>query len=141
MLFTRKSRSALIAASLALLAGCSAHSPFILKNTTDVAVQSGTTLQPHTSKVLFLNSTLPETVKFEVIGQINVGKVWYGSADTVLDQMATKARALGADGVIEVVTWHQPSGFSWAAPHGTGKAVKITNKEAIDVNALGGEWR
>lgn len=28
---------------------------------------------------------------------------------------------------MEVETWFQPSGYSWWAPHGRGKAVKIVS--------------
>jgi uncharacterized protein YbjQ (UPF0145 family) len=45
--------------------------------------------------------------------------------------MAQRARKLGADAIIEVATWHQPSGFSWAAPHGRGTAVRILNMEEV----------
>ncbi|MGH8652190.1 MAG: hypothetical protein ACREYE_08425, partial [Gammaproteobacteria bacterium] len=35
----------------------------------------------------------------------------------------------------------QPSGFAWAAPHGTGKAIRILNKGSVDLSKLGGQWR
>jgi uncharacterized protein YbjQ (UPF0145 family) len=54
--------------------------------------------------------------------------------------MAKRARQLGADAVIDVDTWRQPSGFAWAAPHGSGKAVKFRNKEDIDLSGVDGDW-
>lgn len=123
------------------LEGCAAHSPFIFKNTTDSEAYSQTPAQAHSNKVLFLDSSLPEGVKFEVLGEINAGRIWYGGTDSVLNQMAEKARELGADAVIEIGTWYQPSGFAWAAPHGTGKAIRILNKGSVDLSKLGGQWR
>jgi uncharacterized protein YbjQ (UPF0145 family) len=55
-------------------------------------------------------------------------------------QFADIARALGADAVVEVSTWHQPAGFSWAAPHGSGKAVHLNDKSQITSQVLKGDW-
>lgn len=126
----------------AALGGCAAHSPMIMKDTVDVAMSpNAPKLAPHTDKVLFLDNALPSGVKYETIGEINAGKVWYGDADSVLQQMAVKARELGADAVVEIGTWKQPSGFAWAAPHASGKAVRILNKKTANLGALGGTWR
>jgi hypothetical protein len=127
---------------LASLAGCAAHSPMIMKNTVDVDINSNAKkAAAHTEKILFLDNALPANVKYETIGEINIGKVWYGGSDALLDEMANKARSLGADAVIEIGTWKQPSGFAWAAPHASGKAVRILNKKLVNMNALGGTWR
>jgi hypothetical protein len=111
------------------LCGCSAHSPLILTNTTDTQAVSAKKYPAHTRKVYVSESGLPATVHFEVLENIEVGKVWYGSDGNVKESMADRARQIGADAVIEVKTWHQPSGFSWAAPHGSGKAVKIVEAD------------
>ena len=60
----------------------------------------------------------------ELIAIIDVGKIWYSGSDDILVEMAHRAREMGADAVINVKRWHQPSGFSWAAPHGQGQAVE-----------------
>jgi hypothetical protein len=126
---------------LLAFAGCAAHSPMIMKNTVDVDANPNAKAAAHNNKVLFVDNTLPLNVKYDVLGEINIGKVWYGGGDALLDEMADKARALGADAVIEVGTWKQPSGFAWAAPHATGKAVKLLNKKSVDMKALAGTWR
>jgi hypothetical protein len=59
----------------------------------------------------------------------------------VLQSLADGARELGADVVVDVKTWHQPSGWSWVAPHGSGKAVKITKSTSVDLSNLGGDWK
>jgi hypothetical protein len=123
------------------LAGCAAHSPMIMKNTVDVDANPNVKAAAHNNKVLFVENTLPSNVKYDVLGEINIGKIWYGGGDALLDEMADKARALGADAVIEVGTWKQPSGFAWAAPHASGKAIKLLNKKSVDMKALAGIWR
>ena len=123
------------------LAGCSAHNPFIIKNTTDINQVGATKYQPHSNRVFVTSTILPTTAQYEVLGTLEVGKIWYGSSDNVLQSLADGARELGADAVMDVKTWHQPSGWSWAAPHGSGKAVKITKSTSVDLSNLGGDWK
>jgi uncharacterized protein YbjQ (UPF0145 family) len=69
-----------------------------------------------------------------------VGNATYGSTEVVREQLADRARAIGADAVIKVALWHQPAGWAWAAPHGAGVAVKIGASENFDFTALPGGW-
>jgi hypothetical protein len=124
-----------------LLAGCSAHSPFIAKNTTDTTTVSRNKYPAHSNKVLLTPLTLPESQQFEVLEQIEVGKIWYGSSKKVAISLAERARAIGADAVIDYKTWTQPSGFSWFAPHGSGSAIKILDKSSVDLSSMEGEWQ
>jgi len=123
------------------LYGCSAHDPLIVTNTTDVTQVAEKKYPPHQNKVFVTNQLLPESARYEVLGKLEVGKVWYGSSHKVLESLADGARELGADAVVEVKTWHQPSGWSWAAPHGSGKAVKIIDPSSVDFSALTGWWK
>jgi hypothetical protein len=137
-----KTRIAALLLLAATLGGCAAHSPMIMKETVDVAMApNAPKLAPHTGKVLFLDNAPPAGVRYETLGEINAGAVWYGGPDGLLNAMADKARSIGADAVVEVGTWKQPSGFSWAAPHATGKAIHILNRKGADLNAMGGTWR
>lgn len=122
------------------LAGCSAHNPFIIKNTTDIKQQGTSQYSEHNNRVYIITASLPGTVKYEVLANLEIGKVWYGSSKNVLQSLADGARKVGADAVIDVKTWHQPSGWSWAALHGSGKAIKIIKLDNFDMNSIGGEW-
>ncbi len=93
---------------------------------------SETKYPSHQDKVFLTQQPLPANAEFEVIADIQVGKIWYGSSDNVYESMATRARELGADAVVEIRTWTQPSGFSWAAPHGASKAVKLKDQNIIE---------
>jgi len=123
------------------LTGCSAHNPYIIKNTTEVKQVGASKYLSHSNRVYVTSASLPATAKYEILGQVEVGKVWYGSSDNVLQSLADGARELGADAVVQVKTWHQPSGWAWAAPHGSGKAIKITEPGSVDLSTLGGEWK
>ena len=124
-----------------VLVGCSAHNPFILKNTAELQNISKTKYPAHSRKIFVTEYNLPQTVKYEILGTIEVGKIWYGSSNNVMQSMADRAREIGADGVVEVQTWFQPSGWSWSAPHGSGIAVKIKEPEDFDWSALNGWWK
>jgi hypothetical protein len=127
-----------VSAMAIAMSACSAHNPFIVANTTDVKPAAAQQFAPHTGPVLIVEGPLPPTVEFVLVADIEIGKVWYGGSDKILQEMADRARALGADAVIEAKTWHQPSGYSWAAPHGHGQAVKILNPDQIrDLPTLG----
>lgn len=126
---------------VALLFGCSAHNPFIAKNTTDTEIISQTKYAPHNNPIYVTEASLPANAKYEVMAQLEVGKIWYGSSGDVLQSLADGARKIGADAVIEVKTWHQPSGWSWAAPHGSGKAIKVTEPTSVNFGSLKGTWK
>jgi hypothetical protein len=123
-----------------VLSACAAHSPFIMKDTTDSAVASPNKYPANHDKVFVTEQSLPAGVDYDVIGTIEVGKVWYGSSDNVVTSMADRARELGANAVIQVKTWHQPSGFSWAAPHGSGEAVRIKDTGSLTSLRVAGDW-
>lgn len=126
-------------AALFALSGCAAHSPFILKNTTDSVPLSQAKYPPYEDKVFVTEQQFPQGTQYDAISPIDVGRTWYGSSDSVLEMMADRARELGANAVIQVATWHQPSGFSWAAPHGSGQAIRIDLQTLAKLN-LPGTW-
>ncbi len=134
-------KNAMVAMIFVILAGCSVHSPLNIKSKTELRNVTGAGYPPHSRRIFVTRSSLPETVQYEVLGIVEVGKVWYGSTDEVLQSIADGAREKGADGVVEVKTWFQVSGWSWAAPHGSGIAVKIINPVDFDWSALEGSWK
>jgi hypothetical protein len=122
-----------------LLSGCSAHSPFILTNTTDsTPVQSN--YPPSRDKVFVTEQSLPAGVAFVSISTIDVGKAFYGSTDAVLVAMADRARELGANAIIEAKTWHQPAGFSWYSPEGSGLAVRVADVKSLEASGIKGTF-
>jgi hypothetical protein len=124
-----------------LVSGCSAHNPFIIKSTTDTKQVSQVKRAPHNNPVYVTEASLPTNAKYEILAQLEVGKIWYGSSTNVEQSLADGARKIGADAVIEVKTWRQPSGWSWAAPHGSGKAIKVIEPTSVDFKNLNGAWK
>lgn len=127
--------------ALVMLGGCaSPHNPFIIANTTGGQLLSTNKYASHTNKVFVTEHSLPASARYEPLEIIEVGKIWYGTGRNVKQSLGDRARAIGADAVVEVKLWHQPSGWSWAAPHGSGKAIKISESGTQDVSTLPGEW-
>lgn len=129
--------------ALAAIAGCkSPHSPVSFKShqITPPPVAPSQTYAARTDKVWVTTTDLPESVKYEIIQQIDVGSKWYGSTEKLNRLFAKLARKAGADAVIRVTTWYAPSGFSWAAPQGQGYAVKIISPKDFDLTTLAGSW-
>jgi len=54
--------------------GCSAHSPYILKNTTDAESVGSSTYAPHSERV-FVTATDLDSSSYEVIAFLEVGRV------------------------------------------------------------------
>ena len=123
------------------LSGCSAHNPFIITDTIDIKKQETSKYSEHNNSIYVTTASLPGAVEYEVLAILEVGKIWYGSSKNILQSLADGARKVGADAVVDVKTWHQPSGFSWAAPHGSGKAIKVIKSDNFDLNTLSGEWK
>ncbi len=124
----------LLVAPFILLSACSAHSPMILKTTTDFEsaagasnVQSGSVSTPVNSIVVTDQTFSGKTT----LGQIDVGTVWYGSCTKAYKQMAIKASEVGANAVEDATCWKQPSGFSWASPHASGQAVIVRDTSRL----------
>ena len=129
-----------LAALLTLTACNTAHNPFIIRDTVSASTQSSTAYSGHQRKVFVTEQALPASEKYEVVEQIEVGKIWYGESKSVVQAMADRARQIGADAVVEAKTWRQPSGFSWSAPHGSGKAIKLLQSSTNALAALRGDW-
>ena len=128
---------------MGLLSACatSAHNPFNPMAVTDSTQAPSTKIYPsHANRVRVSPENLPAGVAFEVIGTIDTGSNWYGGLDEAKKMMADRAREMGADAVVEAKEWHQPSGFSWAAPHGSGVAVKLVDPTSVNLDALPGGW-
>lgn len=53
---------------LVLLSACSAHSPLIVTNTTDVAPSTAAGYEPHGNPVWVTSEALPDTARHEVLG-------------------------------------------------------------------------
>ncbi len=92
------------------------------------------------SGVFLTQQTLPTTA-YTPIADIRVAKQWYGGTDEMLTLMAKQARDVGADAVIDVKTWQAPNWGAWAAPHASGKAIKLKDRSMIESGQVQGDWR
>ncbi|MBE0585641.1 MAG: hypothetical protein IH612_18015 [Desulfofustis sp.] len=129
-----------ICAALFVLASCSAHSPLIGMDVTDVEQKSETIYDPHSEKIYLSTEMLPEAGNYEVIAKVDVGKAWYGSAHAVYEELAESARQLGGDAVYEIHTWFQPTGWACAAPHGAGIVIKVKDHQSFAFSDTDGQW-
>jgi hypothetical protein len=124
-----------------LVSACTAHNPFDLTPVTDSTQAPSAKVYPaHANRIRISKETLPPGTAYQVIGTIDAGSNWYGPDTDAEKMLAERARAMGADAIIQVKLWHQPSGFSWAAPHGSGVAVKLTDPGSVNLDALPGDW-
>ena len=122
-----------------LLGACSAHSPMIVHSTTD-STPPAAQHAPTNDQIYITAQALPPSVEYETVSRIDYGKPWYGGNDDAYAALAERARELGANAIIQAKTWYQPSGFSWAAPHGSGTAVRIKDMNQLKAANIPGTW-
>ena len=131
---------ALLLAS-SFLSGCAVHSPMLGFNRTVLTNQTKANYASHTNEVFVTKAKLPESIPYEHICKVDVGKVWWGGHGWVMKDMANRARKVGGNAVVEVNVWKQPSGWAWAAPHGNGQIIKVADPQALkDAGIEGWEY-
>lgn len=130
----------LIVLPVILLSACTAHNPLDVTPVTDSTRASAAVYPANANRIRITREGLPPGTAYTVIGTIDAGSNWYGPDADAEKMMADKARAMGADAIIQAKLWHQPSGFSWAAPHGSGVAVKLSDPASANLDALPGDW-
>lgn len=69
---------------------------------------------------------------YEVLGRIEVHSRNFGSNRTAMRLLAEKARAMGANAVIDTGVWQAPAFPVPLAPHGTGIAVRIHDRQILE---------
>ena len=131
------SSSLLLICTVLTFSGCSTHSIWIATDTVSTQMVSGR-FPAHTHKVFLTDELLPASVKYESIGKIDAGKVTTSNTEELLILIADGSRKAGADAVINLKTWRQPSGWSWNAPHGSGELIRIADTNSLV--GLTGYW-
>jgi len=89
-------------------------------------------------KILVTFNKVPTTIDYELIGPIDVYARWFGSNATARALLAERARAMGANAVVETMIWQAPSFPVPAAPHAYGVAVRIP--DIWDIERLADKW-
>jgi uncharacterized protein YbjQ (UPF0145 family) len=92
----------------------------------------------HGGNICMTRTSLPQTVAFTVVGQVEGSKEFYGSVNEILPLMADEARKMGADAVMNLDTHQRIGLWAWARPVGTGTAVRLANKSDLNCAAVGG---
>lgn len=86
-------------------------------------------------KILVTKKSLPATGAYEVIESISVYSRWFGTKDDALRMLRERARDMGANAVVDSVTWLAPAFPATVAPHAMGTAVRIREIELLEAMA------
>ncbi len=78
-------------------------------------------------EVLVFEKTVPENIKYSVIGDFVSQSEWYGGTGETANSAVTEAAAKGANGMLIEAQGHRVTGFSWASPYTEGKLLWIDN--------------
>ncbi|MBQ0133476.1 MAG: hypothetical protein KBT18_15230 [Comamonas sp.] len=91
--------------------------------------------------ILMVAGNLPPEVKIEILGEVRSHAQRYSTMDRMYNELAIRARNVGADAVIGVNKKMRVTFTAWAAPSISGVAVKIIDDGGIDIKKLDGQWR
>ncbi len=81
-------------------------------------------------KVLVFEKSIPENVKYTVIGDFVSQSEWYGGTGETENAAVKEAAAKGANGMLIEAQGHRVTGFSWASPYTEGKLLWVENYDA-----------
>lgn len=130
----------LLLGSLPLVTGCAGvHSMWNLKPSSSAKFLGTTNYPPHEGLVFLTEIALPAHASAERIALVDAGTVDDSPTEKALVILADKARAIGANAVVNLKIWRQGSGLSWKAPQGSGLAVRLADTNAV--SGINGYWR
>jgi hypothetical protein len=119
-----QTRHFLIAAALVLAsAGCSSVAS---------SKANGNTAKAWSGPVVVLQSSLPAGIEFKDLGSVKANaRGGYSSVESLYPILATEARKMGANAVINAKGGRTVTAWSWAAPYVGGTAVRVDNIEQL----------
>ncbi len=126
----------------ALLALCGTLSPPLLAQSILLDYRTATYGNPFAGqsssgsnlfiRTLVTPNTISQPGAYEVLGRIDVYSRLFGSRRTAMRLLAEKAKSMGANAVIETTVWQAPAFPVPVAPHGTGIAVRILDRQILE---------
>ena len=78
-------------------------------------------------EVLTFEKTIPENIKYSVIGDFVSQSEWYGGTGETANSAVKEAAAKGANGLLIEDQGHRMTAFSYASPYTEGKLLWIEN--------------
>ncbi len=102
----------------ALLCSCS---------TTQYNVADGQLRPAFSGEVLVFEKSIPENIKYLVIGDFVSQSEWYGGTGETANSATHEAAAKGANGILIEAQGHRMTAFSYASPYTEGKLLWVDN--------------
>lgn len=85
-----------------------------------------------TGPVLVTQHALPAGVEYTVLGSVSAdARAGYDSAASLHPLLATEARKLGANAVVNATGGRRMTAWSWSAPYTSGTAVKVEDPQKL----------
>lgn len=91
-------------------------------------------------KVFLMEAALPDPAAYQVLGEIKVIRIDDVGYAAIYQELANKALDVGADAVVEIATWREPTTRTFGSPQGMGKAIKVKKGVKIDFSKMKGQW-
>jgi hypothetical protein len=130
---------------LALLAlvcfGCAQDNAITANTDRDLFIGKPAAVAPEANKKIFLTEeSLPDGVKYQELGEIKIIRMGSVGFPAIYQAIANKALDVGADAVIKIGVWRQPTNRTFGSEQGAGVAVKFEDVSKVDLAGMKGQW-
>ena len=132
----------IMAVLLALVCfGCAQDNAITANRDRDLFIGKPAAEAPAAKKKIFLTEeSLPKTANYQRLGEIKIIRIDDVGFPAIYQALANKALDVGADAVVEIAIWRQPTTTTFGSAQGVGTAVKFNNPAGVDLSNVKGQW-
>ena len=124
-----------------LMLGCTTDNVMSTKTNANIFRGTPGPVRPASdNKVYLTKEQIHEKDGYKVLGEISVSNLRKDGEDKILQKIGNRAWEVGADAVMQVSVWWQPTTEAWAAPQGFGIAIKLDKNSTVDLTKYDGKW-
>ena len=121
--------------------GCAQDNAITANRDRDLFIGNPAATAAETNKKIFLTEeSLPDGVKYQELGEIKIIRIGSVGFPAIYQALANKALDVGADAVIKVALWQQPTTKTFGSEQGAGTAVKFEDASKVDLSNMKGQW-
>ena len=121
--------------------GCAQDNAITANRDRDLFIGKPAVSTSEANKKIFLSGeSLPDGIKYQKLGEIKIIRIDDVGFPAICQALANKALDVGADAVVEIALWRQPTTKTFGSAQGVGVAVKFEEGSEVDLSNLKGQW-
>ena len=121
--------------------GCAQDNAITANKDRDLFLGKPAATADETNKKIFLTGeSLPDGATYQELGEIKIIRIGSVGFPAIYQALANKALDVGADAVIKVTLWRQPTTKTFGSEQGAGTAVKFEDASKVDLSNMKVQW-